>query len=121
VVARPLAANERDILLKVLDARSFEGSEELRAQVLAAIVVGGRPTFLKFDVDPGAPPARCADGPIPVRAFVDDGGGEPVGELLVWVAGGRLSALEFGWVTDEEPTSFPTPDAVQFHPRGDDG
>ena len=113
-MARPLGANEREVLLKLLDASTFEGSAELRAQVSAAVVVGGRPTFLKFDVDPEAPVARCADGPIPVRAFVDDAGGEPVGELLVWVTSGRLSALEFAWFTDEEPSSLPTPDAVQF-------
>jgi hypothetical protein len=113
-VARPLGANERGVLLKLLDAATFEGSAELRAQVSAAVVVGGRPTFLKLGVDPEAPVAPRADGPIPVRAFVDGAGGEPVGELLVWVTSGRLSALEFAWVTDEEPRSLPTPDAVQF-------
>jgi hypothetical protein len=113
-VARPLGANEHDVLLKVPDARTFEGSEELRAQVSAAVVVDGPPTFLKFDVDPQATAARCPDGPIPVRAFVDGPGGEPVGELLVWVTSRRLSALEFAWVTEEQPTSLPTPDAVQF-------
>jgi hypothetical protein len=112
-VSRPLEANEHDVLLKVLDARTFEGSAELRAQVSAAVVVSGPPTFLKFDVDSEAPTARCSDGPIPVRAFVRRGG-EIVGELLVWVKSGRLAALEFAWVTDEEPTSLPTPDAVQF-------
>ena len=113
-MARPLGANEHDVLLKVLDARTFEGCAELRAQVSAAVVVGGPPTFLKLDVGPEAPVARRADGPIPVRAFVDTPGGEPVGELLVWVTSGRLSALEFAWVTDEQPTSLPTPDVVQF-------
>jgi len=113
-VARPLGANERDVLVKVLDARNFEGDAELRAQVPAAVVVGGPATFLKFDVDPEAPVAQCADGPIPVRVFVDGAGRESVGELLVWVTSGRLSALEFAWTTDEEPTSLPMPDALQF-------
>jgi len=48
-VSRPLEANEQDVLLKVLDTRTFEGSAELPAQVYAAVVVSGPPTFLKLD------------------------------------------------------------------------
>jgi hypothetical protein len=113
-VSRTLEPNEHDLLLKILDARTFEGAAELRAQVAETVVVSGPPTFLDLEVGSEAPSAVCSDGPIPVRTFVRDDEGETVGELLVWVTAGRLSALEFAWVTDEQPVSLPTPDELQF-------
>jgi hypothetical protein len=72
-------------LLKVLSAQIWRRLAELRAQVSAVVVTDGRPTILDFDVDPEPSVAPCADGPIPVRAFVDGSEGKPVGELvLVW-------------------------------------
>ncbi|MGV4985236.1 hypothetical protein ACVB8X_21765 [Streptomyces sp. NRAIS4] len=43
------------------------------------------------------PAAPVADGPLPAVGTVRDASGELVGELLVWVGGGRLSALECSW------------------------
>jgi hypothetical protein len=116
-VSRPLEANEHDLLVTVLDAGTFEGAAELRAQIPEAMVVSGPPTFLNFEVGPKAPISVRSDGPIPVRTFVRSDAGEPLGELLVWVAAGRLSALEFAWVTDEEPATLPAPDALHFDTR----
>jgi hypothetical protein len=56
------------------------------------------------------------DGPTPVEAWAYGSDAEVVGTLLVWVEDGRLSALEFGWVTDEMPTSLPSLDAVRVVP-----
>ncbi len=42
---------------------------------------------------------------IPVQAVVDGGGYD--GGLLLYVDGGRLSALEYWWVTEDEPAELP--------------
>lgn len=38
---------------------------------------------------------------MPVRAFAEGG------EVLVWVTGGYLSALEYAWTTDAVPVAMP--------------
>jgi hypothetical protein len=110
---RPLADRERAVLMKVLDEATFDGAPELRAQVGATKVVRAEPMWLDLEVSEDAPAVAEMNGPIPVRAFVKDESGEFVAELLVWTTDGRLSALEFAWVTDERPASLPAPDAIE--------
>lgn len=50
-------------------------------------------------------------GPVPGR-FPVQHGGELLGELLVWLRGGRLAGLEYAWVTDTAPTGMPEPEDV---------
>jgi hypothetical protein len=106
---RDLAQHEEATLLHILEAASFEGATELRAQVPNTRVVGGGPTFLNLKVTGSVPRSAFEDGHIPVRAFVDDAEGEVESELLVWVKNGYLSALENAWYTNEAPTSVPPP------------
>jgi hypothetical protein len=116
-VPRPLEPDERDVLLKVLD-QGFPDAQKLRAQVPSVTVVGGTPpTWLDLQVDPDAEPAECRDGPVPGSAWVYDAGGAPIGTILVWIKNGCLSALEYAWVTDAAPTSFPRAEAVISTPR----
>ncbi len=49
---------------------------------------------------------------IPATGAVKDSSGELVGELLLWVSDGSLSALEYSWYTDEAPTALPDPGDV---------
>ncbi|WP_206311716.1 hypothetical protein [Streptomyces sp. DASNCL29] len=49
---------------------------------------------------------------VPATGAVKNSSGELVGELLLWVSGGRLSALECSWYTDEAPTALPDPGDV---------
>ena len=106
---RPLADRERAVLMKVLDEATFDGAPELRAQVGATKVVRAEPMWLDLEVSEDAPAVAEMNGPIPVRAFVKD----ESGEFVVWTTDGRLSALEFAWVTDERPASLPAPDAIE--------
>jgi hypothetical protein len=109
------------LLEYILGAVSFPGARELAGQVPDARVVGGLPTFIDLEVDRSAPPGPLHDGPVPVRTFVESDGGEYVGELLIWVKDGYLSGLEFAWVTDEVPTSWPEPAKVRVEPDVDRG
>lgn len=56
--------------------------------------------------------AEISDGVIPGTGTVKDSSGELVGELLLWVSDGMLSALEYSWYTDEAPTALPDPHDV---------
>jgi hypothetical protein len=62
-------------------------------------------------VDLAVPPtvgkATVEDGEISVGSEVRDRDGNYLGEVLVWVEGGYLSALEYAWVTDEPPARLP--------------
>ncbi|MFD8387823.1 hypothetical protein ACFV2N_01080 [Streptomyces sp. NPDC059680] len=91
------------------------GANELRAQVAEARVTGrwgeGSPS-VDLVVPEWLPAAPVADGLLPVVGRVRNGSGEFIGELLVWVSGGRLSALEFAWYGDDAPTELPEPGLV---------
>ncbi|MGW4081196.1 hypothetical protein ACWELB_48400 [Streptomyces asiaticus] len=111
---RYLQAAESDLLNKLLSAR-FPGAEQLRRQVPQTRVVGrwgiDSPSVDLKVLEP-FPPAEVSDGVIPATGAVKDSSGELVGELLLWVSDGRLSALECSWYTDEAPTALPDPGDV---------
>jgi hypothetical protein len=107
---RPLTIREGKAIRRVLDAAVFEGAAELLAQIPHAEVVGGKTTWLDLRVPESVPRSTFREGHVPVRALV--GADDPEGELLLWVKDGRLSALEYAWYTDEEPTEFPSPDVI---------
>lgn len=85
----------------------------LDAQRLVVSVVGGLPTMLELSVPEGVRSVAMPDGPLPVRAIATDEAGGPIGEVLVWVSGGRLSALEYAWYTDDPPSDIPCPSAFR--------
>ncbi len=107
---RPLSDRERRVVAKVLAAA--ENADALAAQLPVARVGAGTTTFLDLTVPAGVPRAGVPDGPLPVSAVVSDVDGQPLGEIIVWVEGGLLSALEYAWVTDDEPREWPAPDHV---------
>jgi hypothetical protein len=116
---RPLTEAERAVVRHILSA-PFAGAQELRQQVAAATVVGnwepaGSPS-VDIAVPAGPPTAHLPDGPAPVAAQVVDANGDYLGELLLWVTGGRISGLEYSWVTDEAPDRLPEPSSIRLSP-----
>jgi hypothetical protein len=114
VEARALTEDERDILLAIAreaDKRDIAG---LAAQVSLTSVTGGLPTMLDLAVGHGVRPVSCANGPLPIGCRVIAGDGEPQGQMLVWMADGYLSALEFAWITDAAPSAMPPADRLVF-------
>lgn len=111
---RPLQPLELD-LLKVIASHAPESHRRaLVAQISKARVVGGIPTLLKIGVDRDEDLVALPDGPLPVRALVEDRCGSPAGEVLVWIKGGYLTALEYAWVTDQPPAALPQTDAIRI-------
>ncbi len=116
---RPLTDAERNVLLHMLSA-PFPGAAELRAQIVHARVIknwepAGSPSIDVF-VPAGSPRASIPDGLAPVTAQVIDREGSYLGELLLWVVGGKISALEYSWVTDESPDQLPETSWIRVSP-----
>jgi hypothetical protein len=109
---RSLTDNEAQLLMNILGV--VEAGEKLADQVGCAHVSDdSTPTFLRLVVEDGAAATSFADGPIPGR-FPVSRESELLGEILVWVKGGRLSAIEYAWVTDAAPTQMPEPSEVEL-------
>ncbi|MEU6667200.1 hypothetical protein [Streptomyces sp. NPDC046727] len=107
-------SGEQRVLSKLLSAE-FPGARELRSQVAEVRVThhwADESPSVDLEVPSGTPSAPVEDGVVPATGTVTDDAGELFGELLVWVSGGRLSALEFAWYGDTAPTALPDPDRV---------
>jgi hypothetical protein len=117
---RPLTVLEHQVIRAIL-VDGCPGVAELRAQLGSAKVSAkwqpsGSPS-IDLDISADLPTAQVADGVLPVDAHVYDEAGNYVGELLVWLSGGRLSSLEFAWVTDEMPLSLPPVNSIRISRR----
>lgn len=87
-------------------------SKALRQQANLATVVHYSATMIDVAVPSDADAVELPDGPIPSRALVYDEE-QVVGELLVWVRGGRLVGLEQAWYTDDPPLAWPPLESVR--------
>ena len=117
MTTRPLTDHERQVLQHLLSV-PFEGVEELRRQAWLAEVSGESGASLELTVPSSEPVSQRRDGPVPVSAHVYDETGRYLGELILWVAWGRLTSLEYAWVTDAPPTSLPPLAAIRMSLRG---
>jgi hypothetical protein len=102
VVPRPLSPRERAVLTALLTS-DFPGAAQLRDQA-ESVMATGEGMIIDLVVDPILPPARVVHR-VPVQAVVDGAGHD--GGLLLFVDDGRLSGLEYWWVTDDPPKEFP--------------
>lgn len=101
-------ADMKDLLVKIIGDEDFIGRDELLAQLDHLRVVGGPVSFYELDVDRAAAPTSPIEASrVPSNAWAYDGN-TPLGTLIVWVSDGYISGLEYGWVTDEEPTDLPS-------------
>ncbi|MFJ2407468.1 hypothetical protein ACIOUE_39975 [Streptomyces xanthochromogenes] len=118
ITPRKLNAAERAVLQKILSTE-FPGSVALLAQIDACEVVSQwDEQSVSVDIVPtaSASPARdAANGPVPVTATVQGLPGDELpleGEILIWVAGGYISGIEYAWYGDEMPTKLPEPQRI---------
>jgi hypothetical protein len=103
----------RALLGKVIEqAPPFEGREELLLQVPTADATGGPVTMLDLVVDRGLPPSPFPGKVVPGCSWAHDEDGSALGVLTVWLDAGYISSLDFGWVTDEPPSSLPDPSTL---------
>jgi hypothetical protein len=106
-VNRALHPRER-AALAVLLAAEFAGAAELRAQA-ETVLAASDSLVVDLVVDDSLPKAVVSRR-VPVEAAVNGAG--YLGGLILFVDDGRLSALEYWWVTQEAPDGFPPASAI---------
>jgi hypothetical protein len=113
---RPLRAEERAVMLALLNHADFEGRDEFLSQVGRTRVIGrcacGCATVV-LAVDASRPQAAVAS-PIPIEATVLALDGQGIGGVLLFAADGRLSELEVYSFTDEPISAFPPPEQLRL-------
>ena len=107
---RSLSPTESAILDALL-APDFDGASELRAQAAQTQVVGrcdcGCPT-IDLAVTGNAPAAlHNASGPAPFEGIASDAEGQAIGDILLFVADGYLSSLEYVSHAEPPPSDWP--------------
>ena len=94
-----------------------EEGKVLLEQVHAIREVSGKITFLDIDIDPNSiGRVSYKDGSIPldITVFESADHKESIGMILIWIEAGILSAFEYAWVTDDEPTTLPHFDQLKL-------
>lgn len=118
--SRPLTPLERQVIAALL-IDDCPGVNELRAQldtarVIRAWAMDSSPS-IDLEVSSGMPAAPLRGSNLPVNAYVYDDHGVFQGELILWLSNGKISALEYAWVTDSSPLSLPTVDMIRVSLR----
>ena len=109
-----LTGNELGCLLVVLAGLDdHEAQQRLVDQVQEIVVTSRPPMHTELSVSSGALETSLPDGPLDARATAFDANGLPTGFVSVWLSGGLLSSMSFGWVTDEMPDDFPPADTLR--------
>jgi hypothetical protein len=106
-VTRSLSPRERAALDALL-AADFGGAPELRSQA-ESVLASNDGMVVDLVVDRALPTAAVVHR-VPVQAVVD--GADYDGGLILYVEEGRLSGLEYWWVTEDKPEDFPPVSAV---------
>ncbi|MGX1772547.1 hypothetical protein ACWIGW_10565 [Nocardia brasiliensis] len=114
----PRALTEREIgvVTRLLSAGAAGGHDYLpqipAARVTATWGVGSPSVDVVVPVEL-ATAAGVTDG-IFASGGVTDRVGAPIGEVILWVEHGRLSAIEYAWYTDERPRTLPDPAQIEI-------
>lgn len=117
LMGRPLSADEKRVILRILDA-DFDGADTLRQQVGEAFAtrhwIEGLPSIdiMVAETSPAAP-GRVRS---PMTRTVINDSGIPIGFVMLWVKEGRISGLEYAWVTDNPPTELPPDEWITIDP-----
>jgi hypothetical protein len=117
---RPLTREERQLIAAIL-MDDCPGALAFRAQLETAHVLRNWPPpgspSIDLEVSTEAPIVAQKEPVLPMDVHIYDERGEYTGELIVWIADGKLAALECSWVTDAIPTSLPKLGALRISPK----
>jgi hypothetical protein len=105
----PLTARQTEVLLHLL-RHDRPAYDVLRHQVAHATVTKywwDPSASFDIEVAGGVPAAALPDGTNADAEWGWTTDGEPEGNLIVWVEGGRLAGLEYAVVADEYPNELP--------------
>jgi hypothetical protein len=124
MTARRLTDHERALISRILSVE-FAGVMPLRTQLVnASVARSWQPAgSLSFDIQipPDSEASPLPGRLAPVDARVTGPDGTYIGELLLWVENGRLSAFEYSWITDAPPEQLPEISKVTVSARAQMG
>lgn len=118
--ARALTPTEQQVIAAIL-SEEILGMSDLRAQLGSARVLRnwqpeGSPS-IDLATLPDTPRSPLRDSIVPVDATVVDENENYLGELILWLEDGRISSLEYAWVTDAMPCSLPAVESLRISRR----
>jgi hypothetical protein len=91
----PTVCEVKLVLRHVLERAAFPGAAQFLEQVDFIEGVSGKIDFLDLHLSPSAPMAPGWSNPLPPVGYIEDASHEPLGEILIWVAGGKIERLEY--------------------------
>jgi hypothetical protein len=107
---RPISFSEIAMVTAILERSAIPAGRLLLHGLGQAHVLPDTVWFYEMRT-PGNGRIKLPNGPFPAFAYVRTGS-EYRGEILLWLKDGRLSALEYAWVSDDLPTRWPRPDEL---------
>lgn len=110
---RAISAAEASLVAAILAESNVLEGAELARDIHYAQVFSCTDWILDVDNPNSELRSGVPDGPFPGRAFVPNSF-EYQGEIIIWMTGGRVSGLEYAWITDEPPNRWPRPDEIQI-------
>lgn len=109
----------QEVLARALTADGAHLTEPMRAQIATLRGVSGPVTMLELDI-PAETPTLALPGGQSSGTYADvavvDAAGNLIGGILLWIAEGHLSTLEYYWYTGDLPVVLPTADQLVAPP-----
>lgn len=109
---RSMTVAESSAIRVMLSRSGIDEGRHLRDQLDGALVSHATDWILDIKVWSCMTAVDLPDGPFPARAFVSSRSTYK-GEIIVWIANGRLAGLEYAWVTDQPPDRWPEPEEME--------
>lgn len=110
---RSISPDVAAIISSIIAESGLPGTDNLLAGLPKAVMAPQTAWILDIKT-PASPAANeFSDGPFPARAFVPSSA-EYQGEVIIWISQGRVSGVEYAWITDTMPTRWPRPDEVEI-------
>ena len=112
---RPINVEEVEVVRSILAAADTADSAMIIEQLDGALVRPSTTWILDVKTSVSSKGSDLQDGPLPVRAYVPNSATYQ-GEIIVWLTAGRVSGLEYAWVSDHPPTRWPRPEDIEVVP-----
>jgi len=113
---RSISLEEVAVIKAIVGSSTPPDCDDLLSDIDSAVVAHEAPWVLDVQTARTTKPSRLPNGPFPVRAYVPSRA-DYRGEVIVWLTDGRISGLEYAWITDQAPTRWPDPRELDIVPN----
>ena len=111
-----MSPEEAGVIRAIVSSAGIRGGDALIEDLDGALVSNSTPWILDVKVSGIGEGSDLPDGPFPARAFVPSNAAYQ-GEVIIWLTKGHVSGLEFAWISDEPPSAWPGPAAMEVVPQ----